>query len=203
MIKLVATVSLLLAAGVAAGQTDVNSSSRVGGSRSTTSNSGGSASNFSGAPNSGSPNTRDNGLQRGSIFNRNSNTSTGKATPTPAAGQPGATGATTKAGAASTTSRTTRTTTSTTTTAKPAGGAASRGGGQAAASNTAQSTGQVKEVTKAFLEAIRTQKVDYDEQEMAESPGVLILNSRKYKPEKSKLERESSRRGSSPIAQPL
>ncbi|MCX7718584.1 MAG: hypothetical protein N2111_09330 [Candidatus Sumerlaeaceae bacterium] len=62
--------------------------------------------------------------------------------------------------------------------ARPAGGKPA-GGGAAAAPAV---TGHVKEVTKGMIEAIRTRKVEYNEEELADEPGVVILNPRKLQP---------------------
>jgi hypothetical protein len=61
-------------------------------------------------------------------------------------------------------------------------------------------------VTKALVEALRTQKVDFDEDEASARPGVIILNPRKYRPERSFIEREkaaSPSRDTETAAQPL
>jgi hypothetical protein len=63
----------------------------------------------------------------------------------------------------------------------------------AAAKAGPSTTGQVKKVTRGLLDSVRPQRVTaYDEDEMRAMPGVIILNSRKYKSEKSLLERQSS-----------
>ena len=43
-------------------------------------------------------------------------------------------------------------------------------------------TGQLKEVTKAMVESIRTRKVDFDEEEAAKDPAIIMLNPRKLTP---------------------
>ncbi len=63
----------------------------------------------------------------------------------------------------------------------------------AAAKAGPSTTGQVKKVTRGLLDSVRPQRVaSYDENEMRAMPGIIILNSRKYKSEKSLLERQSS-----------
>ena len=75
-----------------------------------------------------------------------------------------------------------------------------------ALSNAPGATGQVKEVTKGMVEALRTNKVDFDEETVTDEDCVILLNPRKLRPEASKLEREhksSTAGGSAAIAQPL
>jgi hypothetical protein len=62
------------------------------------------------------------------------------------------------------------------------------------------STGQLKEVTEAMVQSVKSRKVDYDERELAEDPSIIILNSRKFTPEPSRIEREAGRE---PLARPL
>ena len=63
----------------------------------------------------------------------------------------------------------------------------------AAAKAGPSTTGQVKKVTRGLLDSVRPQRItSYDEDEMRTMPGVIILNSRRYKPEKSLIERQSS-----------
>lgn len=52
--------------------------------------------------------------------------------------------------------------------------------------------GQVKEVSRAMIDASRTRKVEYDEAEWAAQPGVVILNSRKLGQGESALQRQQS-----------
>lgn len=67
------------------------------------------------------------------------------------------------------------------------GGAGAKSGG--ASAGAPAGTGQVKEVTKSFLEAIKTRKVEYSEAELAGKPGVIILGPRKFVAEKSACEK--------------
>ena len=71
--------------------------------------------------------------------------------------------------------------------------AANKGKPGAAAKAGPSTTGQVKKVTRGLLDSVRPQRItSYDEDEMRTMPGVIILNSRRYKPEKSLIERQSS-----------
>ena len=54
------------------------------------------------------------------------------------------------------------------------------------------SKGQLKMVDQAMIEVLRTRKVDYDEDKMGASPTVIVLNSKRIKPDKSLIERESA-----------
>ncbi|MCX7019765.1 MAG: hypothetical protein NTY46_12415 [Candidatus Sumerlaeota bacterium] len=122
-----------------------------------------------------------------------------KTTPTPTASKPGenkpadnkqtkgAAGAKPGAKTPQTKSSTGRTS-STTAQRRPPAAAAKPG------ANAPVSAGQVKQITKAFNEFARTRKVFYDEDELAQQPGVVILNPRRYKPDE-----EPARRTSSPV----
>lgn len=89
-------------------------------------------------------------------------------------------------------------------------GPLSRGGkgpgssGPGAASSGPAGMGHLKEVPRAFLDAIKTNKVQYDEQELKQQPGVIIFNSRETKAGESKIEREKrASKESDSIAHPL
>jgi hypothetical protein len=64
-----------------------------------------------------------------------------------------------------------------------------------APANAPANAGQVKEVTKGMIEAIRTRKVEYNEEEMASQPGVVILNPRKIRPGAPAILRKEARQG--------
>ncbi|MBX7247054.1 MAG: hypothetical protein K1X53_16265 [Candidatus Sumerlaeaceae bacterium] len=65
-----------------------------------------------------------------------------------------------------------------------------RPGGSGA--NAPTGIGNVKLVTKGLVESVKTQKLDYNEDDMADNPNVIILNSRKFKPEESLIERQET-----------
>ena len=52
----------------------------------------------------------------------------------------------------------------------------------------------MKEVTRGMIEAIRPQKVDYNESDMAEQDGIIILNHRHFKQGESQIQREAGSR---------
>ncbi|AXA34779.1 MAG: hypothetical protein D6691_10500 [Candidatus Hydrogenedentota bacterium] len=68
-------------------------------------------------------------------------------------------------------------------------------------------SGQVRLVTRALAESVKTQKVDYDPNDFVSSQTVLILNPRRYRPENTNTEPEKRTprddSGPAPIARPL
>ena len=83
---------------------------------------------------------------------------------------------------------------STTTTSSASSKPAPKSGAASALPGT---TGQIKEVTKAMAESVKTRKIDYNEEELRENPSVIILNPRKTQPKEGLVERQSD------IARPL
>lgn len=128
------------------------------------------------------------------------------ATPTPTATRPGATATPTGTGGRSTAGRARPTATARPTTVARGGTttgsrAASKPAAGQASSASAGTVGQLKEVTRAMVESVKTRTVEFDEEELRQNPSVIILNERKYKPESSRVERESKQRSS--IVEPL
>lgn len=127
--------------------------------------------------------------------------------PTPASGRNGRATPTPRSTSRSTYGSSRSSSTSgTKTLGKPGSPAAAKPGtaaGSGAAANAPVSTGHVKEVTRGFIESIRTRKVEYDENEMRQNPGVIILNPRKYKADDTDQQQERGADRHVPLSQPL
>lgn len=104
-----------------------------------------------------------------------------KATVTP---KPGASPSpTSKSGTSTKTVSKTGTTSGTATKGTP-GPAQAKGGKPATGGGSGgfQQQGQLKEVTKEMVQTIRTHKVDFDPDQAASDPGIILLNPRKLPP---------------------
>ncbi|MGI8907034.1 MAG: hypothetical protein ACR2IE_11155 [Candidatus Sumerlaeaceae bacterium] len=99
---------------------------------------------------------------------------TPKGSPTPASGK----------GSMTSTKPTSSKSGGTTSTLAKSGTSTKPGGNKSAtASGGFEQKGQLKEVTKQMVESIRTRKVDFDEEEAAADPAIILLNPRKLTPQ--------------------